>query len=202
MTEDQPKSGVKKENSEAFKNMIQYWADTLNWIQNRMPDIPTVGPAAGLLRNSGTINAELTKAAEELAELSKISAQYYAKVSAAWMEATRKVLAKSPIDVTDEKASEQLKRIWIDTFEEEFTTLFDSDDFALIFGNLLKHEVQFNIHLQKLVEQHSKNLGMPTRSEIESVYEEIERIKKKLKEISDTIEELSGGKKKDIAKVL
>jgi ferritin len=118
------------------------------------------------------------------------------------MEATRQVIAKCPLDITDEKSKEHVKKVWIETFEEEFTTLFDSEDFAEIFGKLLKHEVQFNIHIQKLVEIYSKNLDMPTRSEIESVYEEIERIKKKLKEISDTIEEISAGKKKDIAKVL
>ena len=201
MTEDQPKSNDKK-NSEVFKNMIEAWADTLNWIQNRTPAIPTVGPAAGLVRNSATINAELAKAAEELTEFNKILAQYYAKVSAAWMEATRQVMTKCPPDITDEKSREQVKKVWIDTFEEEFTTLFDSEDFAMIFGKLLKHEVQFNKRIQNLVEIHSKNLDMPTRSEIDSVYQEIERIKKKLKEISDTIEEISEGKKKDIAKVL
>jgi len=201
MTEDQPKSNDTK-NSEVFKNMIEAWADTLNWIQNRTPAIPTVGPAAGLVRNSATINAELAKAAEELTEFNKILAQYYAKVSAAWMEATRQVMTKCPPDITDEKSREQVKKVWIDTFEEEFTTLFDSEDFAMIFGKLLKHEVQFNKRIQNLVEIHSKNLDMPTRSEIDSVYQEIERIKKKLKEISDTIEEISEGKKKDIAKVL
>ncbi len=201
MTEDQPKSNDAK-NSDTFKNMIETWADTLNWIQNRTLDIPTIGPAAGLVRNSATINAELAKAAEELTEFNKILAQYYAKVSAAWMEATRQVITKCPPDITDEKSREQVKKVWIDTFEEEFTTLFDSEDFAMIFGRLLKHEVQFNKHIQNLVEIHSKNLDMPTRSEIESVYQEIERIKKKLKEISDTIEEISEGKKKDIAKVL
>lgn len=201
MTEDQSKSNDLK-NSEVFKNMIEYWADTLNWIQNRTPDIPTIGPAAGLIKNSVTINAELAKTAEELKEFNKVLAQYYAKVSAAWMEATRQVMVKCPLDITDEKSKEHVKKVWIETFEEEFTTLFDSEDFAEIFGKLLKHEVQFNIHIQRLVEIYSKNLGMPTRSEIESVYEEIERIKKKLEEISDTIEEISAGKKKDLAKVL
>jgi methyl-accepting chemotaxis protein len=201
MTEDESKPNDKKY-EDAFKNMIQSWADTLNWIQNRTPDIPTIGPAAGLLRNSATINAELAKAAEELAEFNKMLTQYYAKVSTAWMEATRKVMTKCPPDITDEKAKEQVKKIWIDAFEEEFTNLFDSEDFAEIFGKMLKHEVEFNIHIRKLVEIYSKDLNMPTRSEIESIYFEIERIKRKLKEISDAIEEMSGGKKKDLAKVL
>ena len=182
--------------------MIESWADTLNWIQNRTPDIPTIGPAAGLVRNSATITAELTKAAEELSEFNKMLVQYYAKVSAAWMEATKQVMTKCPIDITDEKSRERVKKVWIDTFEEEFTTLFDSEDFAMIFGKLVEHEVKFNKHIQKLVEIYSKNLEMPTRSEIESIYVEIARIKNKLKEISDNIEEVSGGKKKDIAKVL
>ncbi|MEM2760758.1 MAG: poly(R)-hydroxyalkanoic acid synthase subunit PhaE [Nitrososphaerales archaeon] len=191
-----------KENSEILKNMIESWADTLNWLQNRTPEMPTIGPAASLIKNSVTINAELAKATEELTAFNKILTRYYAKVSATWIEATRKVLAKCPIDITDEKSKEEVKKIWIETFEDEFTTLFDSEEFAMIFGELLKHEVQFNVHVRKLVEIYSKNLDMPTRSEIESVYEEIERIKKKLKEISDVIEEISGGKKKDIAKVL
>lgn len=201
MRDDQSKSNnVKTPN--ALKNLIESWADTINWIQNRTPDIPTVGPAAGLIRNSATITAELSNAMQELIEFNKLLVQYYAKVSAAWTDAIQKVMTKCPVDITDEKQREELKKIWIDVFEEEFTNLFDSEDFAKIFGELLKHEVQFNIHVQKLVEIHSKELGMPTRNEIESVYKEIERIKKKLKVISDTIEELSEGKKKDLAKVL
>lgn len=200
MTEEQSKPN--NEYSKAFKNMVEAWAETLNWIQNRSPDIPTIGPAAGLIRNSATINAELAKASEELLEFNKVLAQYYAQISAAWMEATTKVMAKCPMDLADEKSREEVKKIWIDAFEEEFTTLFDSEDFAKVFGKLMKHKVQFNKHIQRLVEIHSKNLDMPTRREVESVYEEIERIKKKLKEISDAIEEISEGKKKDIAKVL
>ncbi|MFQ5940164.1 MAG: poly(R)-hydroxyalkanoic acid synthase subunit PhaE [Nitrososphaerales archaeon] len=201
MTEDDLKPDEVK-NSEALKNMIERWADTINWIQDRTPDIPTVGPAAGLARNSVTINAELAKAAEELSAFNRTLSQYYAKVSAAWMEATRQVMTKCPPDILDEKAKEQLKKVWLEAFEEEFTKLFDSEDFAVVFGKLLKHEIQFNKHIHRLVEIYSKNLDIPTRTEFESVYEEIERIKKKLKEISDVIEEISGGKKKDIAKVL
>jgi len=201
VTEDQSKADETK-NSEAFKNIMESWTATLNWLQNRTPTIPTIGPAAGLVKNSVAINAELAKAVEELSEFNKMLVQYYAKVSAAWIEATRQVMAKCPIDITDEKSREQVKKVWIDTFEEEFTTLFDSEEFATIFGKLMKHEVMFNQHIQKLVEICSKNLDMPTRNEIQSVYVEIERIKRKLKEISDAIEQLSEGKKKDIAKVL
>ncbi len=199
MTEDASKPG---DYSKAFKSLLEAWADTLKWMQNRTLGIPTIGPTAGLLRNSVTINAELANAAQELADFNKMLAQYYAKVGVAWMEATRKITTKSPIDITDESELEKLRKLWIETFEEEFTTLFDSDEFAEIFGKLLKHEVQFNKHIRKLVEIYSKNLEIPTHSEIESIYEEIERIKKKLKLISDAIEELSGGAKKDIAKVL
>ncbi|MEE8132156.1 MAG: poly(R)-hydroxyalkanoic acid synthase subunit PhaE [Nitrososphaerales archaeon] len=201
MTEAQSKSNDTK-NSDPFKNVIDSWVDVLNWIQNRTPDIPTIGPAAGLLKNSPRITAGLSNAAEELSEFNKMLAQYYAKVSASWMEATRQVMIKCPIDIKDEKSRETVKKVWIDIFEEEFTTLFDSEDFAMIFGKLVEHEVKFNKHIQKLVEICSKNLEMPTRSEIESIYVEIARIKNKLKEISDNIEDVSGGKKKDIAKVL
>jgi predicted CopG family antitoxin len=38
---------------------------------------------------------------------------------------------------------------------------------------------------------------MPTRSEMDSVYKEIERIKNKLKDLSDSIRDLSKGTKKE-----
>ena len=201
MTDDQSKSNDKG-NSDTLRNMIDSWVDTLRWIQNRAPYAPTIGPAAGLLKNSTAVNAELAHAAEELYEFNKMLAQYYAKVNSSWVESTREVMTKCPIDITDEKSREELKKIWIDTFEDKFTIMFDSEDFAIIFGEMMKHEIQFNIHTQKLVEICSRNLNIPTRSELESVYVEIERIKKKLKEISDVIEEISEGEKKDIAKVL
>ncbi|MGH9879157.1 MAG: poly(R)-hydroxyalkanoic acid synthase subunit PhaE, partial [Nitrososphaerales archaeon] len=53
------------------------------------------------------------------------------------------------------------------------------------------NEVKFNKHIRNLVEILSTNIGMPTRSEMDSVYKEIERIKNKLKEMSDNIRDMS-----------
>ena len=198
MTEEQSKAEGK--HNEALKKMFDSWTETLNWIQNRTPGIPAIGPAAGLARNSVTINAELAQATQSLAEFNKYLAQYYAKISAAWMEATKKVLAECPEDISDEKARERLKDVWIETFEQEFTTLFDTEDFAEIFGQMLKSEVKFNKHVRNLVEILSTNIGMPTRSEMDSVYKEIEGIKNKLKEISDNVRDLSKGTKKETAR--
>ena len=114
MTDEQSKA--EEEHNQALKKMFESWTETLNWIQNRMPGIPAVGPAAGLARNSVTINAELAQATQSLAEFNKYLAQYYAKISAAWMEATRQLMAKCPADISDEKAREQVKNVWIETF--------------------------------------------------------------------------------------
>jgi len=198
LTDEQSKA--EEEHNQALKKMFESWTETLNWIQNRMPGIPAVGPAAGLARNSVTINAELAQATQSLAEFNKYLAQYYAKISAAWMEATRQLMAKCPADISDEKAREQVKNVWIETFEQEFTTLFDSEDFAEIFGQMLKSEVKFNKHVRNLVEILSTNIGMPTRSEMDSVYKEIERIKNQLKEISDNVRDLSKGTGKETAR--
>jgi hypothetical protein len=198
LTEEKSKS--EDDNNLALKKMFDTWAETLNWIQNRTPGIPAVGPAAGLARNSVAINAELAHAIESLTEFNKLLTQYYSRVSAAWMEATKHVMAKSPMDISDEKAREQLKNVWIETFEQEFTTMFDSEDFAKIFGELLKSEVKFNKHIRNLVEILSTNISMPTRSEMDSVYKEIERIKNKLKELSDSIRDLSKSTRKETAK--
>jgi len=192
LTDEQSKE---EEHQQALKKLFDSWTETLNWLQNRTPGIPAIGPAAGLARNSVTINAELAQAMQSFAEFNKYLTQYYTKISTAWMEAIKKVMVESPADISDEKARERLKDIWIETFEQKFTTLFDSEDFAEIFGQMLKSEVKFNKHVRNLVELLSTNIGMPTRSELDSVYKEIERIKNQMKEISDSIRELSKGTK-------
>jgi len=192
LTDEQSKT--EEEHNQALKKMFGSWTETLNWIQNRTPSIPAIGPAAGLARNSVTINAELAQATESLAEFNKYLAQYYAKISAAWMEATRQLMAKCPADISDEKAREQVKNVWIETFEQEFTTLFDSEDFAEIFGQMLKSEVKFNKHVRNLVEILSTDIGIPSRSEMDSIYKEIEMIKNKLKEIYDNLRDLKESK--------
>ena len=65
---------------------------------------------------------------------------------------------------------------------------------------MLKSEVKFNKHVRNLVEILSTNIGMPTRSEMDSVYKEIERMKNKLKEMSDNIRDLSRGTRKETAR--
>jgi chaperonin cofactor prefoldin len=194
LTKEETKENIKdgkEEGNQTLKKVFDAWADSLLWIQNRTPGIPVIGPGAGLATKSVSINAELAQAMEALAEFNKNLMQYYAKIGSTWIEATKKVLAESPAEISTEEARERLKNVWIEKFEQDFTLLFDSEDFAEIFGKMLKNEIKFNKHVRNLVELLSTNIGVPTRSEMDSVYKEIERIKNKLKEMNDAIKELS-----------
>lgn len=178
-------------NKENYKKMVDTWLESMNMMITKIPAIPSVGPLQTSQRRIVAIGAEMAKATDVLANFNKHLGQYYALTSGTWMEATKKLLAKCPPSAGSQDL-EKLQQTWIDTFEDEFTNFFNSENFATVIGNMLKSEAEFYKHMSNIAEIISRNLDIPTRSEINDIYEEIAKIKRSLKKLSSGVEEMEG----------
>lgn len=160
------------------------WAEYMNILGGKVPAIPSIGPMQTSRKQMVAVSKELADATQALATYNNYLAQYYAKVGATWMEAAKKAIAGcQQTDVGQD--SEKIQRMWIDTLEEEFTELFSREDFAVVSGELLNSESEVNKHLSNIAEIYSRNLRIPTRSEINDIYDEIAKMKRFLKRLSD-----------------
>ncbi len=111
--------------------------------------------------------------------------EYYILVSVTWIEASKKTLEH--IKDMDEKDKEKVIKLWIDIFEKEFNTLLSSEKFASIISNITNAYTDMLKSVMDLVEAHFKELGLPTRSEMDSVYREMVKMKRDIARLSEEI---------------
>jgi hypothetical protein len=111
--------------------------------------------------------------------------EYYILISATWIEASKRTLER--IKDMDERDKEKVIKLWIDVFEKEFNTLLGSERFASIIGNITNAYADMLKSVMDLVEAHLKELGLPTRSEMDSVYREMVKMKRDIARLSEEI---------------
>lgn len=185
----------RKDNSDEQKKLMDSMAEFLNILSGKGLAMPSIGPIQTAGKQAAAVSNELAGATKALATYNNHLAQYYVKIGSTWMEAAKKSTAKcQQADIGQDM--DKIQQIWIDTLEEEFTKLFSMEDFAVVGGELLKSESEVNRYLSNIVEIYSQNLRIPTRSEINDIYDEITKMKRTLKKISDRverIEHLAGG---------
>jgi polyhydroxyalkanoate synthesis regulator phasin len=83
---------------------------------------------------------------------------------------------------------EASKRIWIDMFENYFTKLFDSSEFAENFGKLVTSELEIAKHWNNMTSVLLESSNMPTKKDMDEVYQELHSLRKriaKLEKITD-----------------
>jgi hypothetical protein len=77
----------------------------------------------------------------------------------------------------DTENLEASKRIWIDIFENYFTKLFDSSEFAENFGKLVTSELEIAKHWNNMASTLLTSANMPTKKDMDEVYKELHSLR-------------------------
>ncbi|MEM3008933.1 MAG: poly(R)-hydroxyalkanoic acid synthase subunit PhaE [Candidatus Nitrosocaldaceae archaeon] len=139
-------------------------------------------------KRADEIGKELSLIYNSIIKFNENLPKYNEIISTTWFDATRKAMLKCEEENITDK--DDIKKVWIDTLEDEFAELYNSDEFGILTSKLLNSENEINKHLTKLAEIYSKALNMPTRSEVDDIYMEITKLKREVKKISDKLKML------------
>ncbi len=113
-------------------------------------------------------------------------AEYYMLLSATSVEASRKAVLK----MEEIKDVEKARKAWIDVFEQEFNELFRSQRFGNVVNNIITSYTDLLKCMASIVEAYFKELGLPTRSEMDSVYREMVKMKRDIANLSEEVRRL------------
>ena len=86
----------------------------------------------------------------------------------------------------DTESMEAYKRIWIDMFENDFTQLFDTEGFSKNYNKLVSTEMQLLKRWNTIMDIMLKSANMPTKEEIDELYQELFNLKKQIKKMDST----------------
>lgn len=71
--------------------------------------------------------------------------------------------------------------LWVDAIEEGYAEVALSQEYREVYGALVNAQMRVRSHLQKEVERLSSDLGVPTRSEIDSLGERLQALRREVR---------------------
>ena len=81
--------------------------------------------------------------------------------------------------------------LWIDAAEDAYAEIALSPRFREVYGDFINAQMKVRAGLQREVEQHCGQLGIPTRTEIDSAHRKIVQLERELRRLRDAMQERS-----------
>ena len=163
-----------------YKHVSLFWTDILSLMSSRPHSLISTGPLRKLGINAKKISAEMIEINEQLVEFNNRLTEYYKQLADTWNEAQQQFSKKVPEIPSDAEHIDSSKRIWIDIFENYFTRLFDSPEFADNFGKLISSELELANRWKTVTSLMLETLNMPTKKEIDEIYKELHSMRKRI----------------------
>lgn len=152
------------------------------WIQgvkDIMPDWLNM-PAFGLTREHQEQAQALGKAWGEYQEQ---NARYNALVARAGAQAAERLqdmLAERDAPGRQVESLRALYDLWIDAAEDAWAEIAMSDEYRSVYGAMVNAQTRVRAMVQKQTEQAAVQMGMPTRSEVNSLGERVQALRRKV----------------------
>lgn len=165
---------------EYYKHLSLFWIDLIHLMSSKPQALTSVGVMRNYAENSKKIAMELLESNEDWTEFNESVGKYYQQLVDTWNEAQKKVNLKIPEIPQDVENFEAYKRVWIDIFDNDFTELFDSEEFGQNYGKLVANELELTKHWNNIVSVMLQSANLPNKQEIDEVYKEIHTLRKRV----------------------
>jgi hypothetical protein len=159
---------------------------------------PTIGPLYAYTKDAGTYLQEFMYLGQTLIRLQSDLNEYWNKITSTCNTSTQQLFQKAPKQYLTKEDIDTFRKIAIDIFEDNFSKLFDSKDFAQSYGKVLSTQLDFMKHLQKIAEANSRILNLPSRKEVDEILIDIHDLKRAVREIKKNVERLNQDGTRDI----
>jgi hypothetical protein len=172
-----------EENDELGKSMLGIWEEVFK--------IPTIGPLFSYFGNIKEQNAQVANLAETIMKSQITLGQYWKQVNQAYVNAALRINEKtssSLLDIKTKKDLDDYRKIMIDSFEEEFTKLFNSKDFALTYRDLLDKQMDLLSQIQASSQRTLGMLNLPTRKELDTISKDLHDLRKSVMDLHERVE--------------
>ena len=167
---------------EQIAKVFNIWSD--------ISKLPTVGPSFAYSQKSRSDLKELVEFGKTFLELQTHLGEYCMQINNTYVQALAKASEKAPKQYNSKEDFEKYRKVAIDAFEDAFTGLYDSKEFAMLYGLLQSNQFDLLMHLQKLTEKNLKTLNLPTRSDMDEMSKDIHDLKKTVHDLIRKIEVL------------
>lgn len=123
--------------------------------------------------------------AAAMQEYAQINARYQAllqKVNAQGIARLQEILGQHAEPGKQVESLKALYDLWVDAMEEAYAEMALSEEFREVFGALTNAQMQVRKLQQQQTEQICRELGIPTRSEVNSLGQRVQQLRRELKQ--------------------
>jgi hypothetical protein len=175
------------ENDELAKSMLGIWEGIFK--------LPTIGPLFSYFGNIKDENAQVANLADTILKSQITLGHYWKQVNQAYVNAALRINEKSSsslLDIKTKKDLDDYRKLMIDSFEEEFTRLFNSREFALTYRELLDKQMDILRQIQSSSQRTLGILNLPTRKELDMISKDLHELRKSVMDLNERLESAVG----------
>ncbi|MDW0143143.1 MAG: poly(R)-hydroxyalkanoic acid synthase subunit PhaE [Nitrososphaeraceae archaeon] len=155
----------------------------------KLQNFPTLGMFNALTKDYNEYLEDMQELSRILMDLQKYLSNYWMQMSKTQFHAIGNVLLKSRSDPKlNDPDSERFRHLVIDAFEEAYSSLFSSKEFAVAYNEVYSKQLDFINCINKIVERNLNLLNIPTRTELDEVLKDLQEMKKTLRNIKNAYE--------------
>jgi len=179
---EETRQGLGK-NEEFGKSMLGIWEEIFK--------LPTIGPLFSYFGNIKDENAQLANLVDTIMKSQITLGQYWKQVNQAYVNAVLRINEKtssSLLDIKTKKDLDDYRKLMIDSFEEEFTRLFNSKEFALVYRDLLDKQMDILKQIQASTQRTLGILNLPTRKELDMISKDLHDLRKSVMDLQEKLE--------------
>lgn len=137
--------------------------------------------AFGITREVQLDQQALAKAMQEYAQLSVRYHGLLQKINTQGIARLQEMLAQRAEPGKQVESLKALYDLWVDAMEEVYAEMALSEEFREVFGAMVNAQMQVRKLQQQQTEQMCRELGIPTRSEVNSLGERVQQLRRELK---------------------
>jgi class III poly(R)-hydroxyalkanoic acid synthase PhaE subunit len=180
---------MEKPSPQAATEMYEGWRKAYEESYGRL----LRAPAMGYYREAAE---KLRHAVDSITEFNIILSEFYASLQGTGARSFEKLQEKLASMQAEGKAEpisfRDLYRLWWETSEELYIELFRTEEFSKLQGQLVNKGMQFRRDFQAYVEEATKELPFPNRSEMDHLYKSVDRLKREVRSLKKELKDLKG----------
>jgi uncharacterized protein YoxC len=181
-----PKQETRDEHNRTMSGVESELASVYNkW--NEIVQLPTIGPMKGLVKDYNEYCSELLCLVKSMIDAYSSLNNYWIQMNSAYTRAFNNLSAnKSSVSIKWDQ--EQIRMALIDAFEDAFTSLFTSKDFAKAYDEVSSAQIELMNSIHRIFEKNMEILNMPTRSEVDIIIRELTELRRDVRDLRKEFE--------------
>ena len=175
-------AGIDSSSAFGLEHQWQAWLQAMQQAGMAGSGMPSQMAAFGITREMQLDQQALAAAMQEYAQINARYQGLLQKVNAQGVARLQEMLGQHAEPGKQVESLKALYDMWVDAMEEAYAEMAVSQEFREVFGALVNAQMQVRKQQQQQTEQICRELGIPTRSEVNSLGKRVQQLRRELKE--------------------